>query len=104
MVSTGPIAGEGETRLARISRFRKIAAPRNRVHRTAVDCGYATVQTRLGRYLQLETYGSDERQIPGKVSQTLQLDRDRCRELLKLMLSLNSQDPLEHPVVGRFRC
>ena len=35
-------------------------------------------------YLHLEMYGSDERQIPGKVSQTLQFDADG--ELLKLIL------------------
>jgi hypothetical protein len=31
--------------------------------------------------LQLATYGSDERKIPGKTSQTLQLERTRALEL-----------------------
>jgi hypothetical protein len=31
--------------------------------------------------LQLATYGSDKRKIPGKTSQTLHLDRERAHEL-----------------------
>jgi hypothetical protein len=34
-----------------------------------------------GPYLQLTTYGSDSRQIPGKVSQTLQFDREQAKAL-----------------------
>jgi hypothetical protein len=71
--------------MALIERFTRIDSPRTRVHRTLVECGYAFVDSEHRRYLQLETYGSDERQIPGKVSQTLQLNEDAARELLRLL-------------------
>ena len=35
--------------------------------------------------LHLETYGSSSRAIPGKVSQSLQLDRDGARQLRDLI-------------------
>jgi hypothetical protein len=71
--------------MAVISTFTPITTRRTRVHRTRVECGYATVEVAGQRYLQLETYGSDERQIPGKVSQTLQLDADVAAELLRVL-------------------
>ena len=71
--------------MARVSSFEEITAPRNQVHRTEVRCGYTTIESEGKRYLQLETYGSDERQIPGKVSQTLQIDAGAAAELLRLI-------------------
>ena len=35
--------------------------------------------------LQLETYGSDDRAIPGKVSQVIQLDEAGARELKRII-------------------
>jgi hypothetical protein len=35
--------------------------------------------------LQLDTFGSDERQIPGKQSQTLQLTVETARELMRIL-------------------
>ncbi|WP_197521979.1 hypothetical protein [Mycobacterium gordonae] len=35
--------------------------------------------------LQLDTYGSDERQIPNKVSQSFQFDREGAAVLLRLI-------------------
>ncbi len=36
-------------------------------------------------YLQLDTYGSSERRIPGKTSQSLQLDRRSAKKLKRLL-------------------
>jgi hypothetical protein len=55
-----------------------------RVHDDVV-CGYAAVEVGGQRILQLETYGSDDRKIPGKVSQSLQLDEDGARELKAIL-------------------
>jgi hypothetical protein len=55
-----------------------------RVHRE-VDCGYAIFESAGRRYLQLDTYGSAERVIPGKVSQTIQIDESGAKELRKLL-------------------
>jgi hypothetical protein len=54
---------------------------RTGVHPTTVDCGYTVVITDGGPILQITTYGSQGRQIPGKASQTLQFDARSAREL-----------------------
>jgi 5-methylcytosine-specific restriction protein B len=61
--------------------------PHERSHRhaTNVECGWLVVPDGDGRLLQLETYGSAERQIPGKTSQSIQLDRQHALELLTII-------------------
>lgn len=56
-----------------------------RVHNSTA-CTYTTfVDDNGNRYLQLDTYGSDERQIPGKVSQTLQFNAQSAAKLLEII-------------------
>jgi hypothetical protein len=57
---------------------------RGRVH-GEVECGYAIFESGGRRYLQLDTYGSPERVIPGKVSQTVQLDQSAAKQLMTLL-------------------
>ena len=73
--------------MALIKSFKPIGADsRGQVHRTEVDCGWAFFTIAGRTYLQLDTYGSQARAIPGKVSQTLQLDEDAARELKRLII------------------
>lgn len=58
--------------MARIAAFHEVAAETNRVH-LGVECGYRMFAVGEERYLQLDTYGSPDRVIPGKVSQSIQL-------------------------------
>lgn len=37
------------------------------------------------RAVQLETYGSDERKMQGKTSQTIEIDRDRAADLIRIL-------------------
>lgn len=53
--------------------------------RTEVECGYAIGYHTDGPVLHLETYGSQSRQIPGKVSQSLELDESAARELMQII-------------------
>ncbi|GGP17036.1 hypothetical protein LDL08_40820 [Nonomuraea glycinis] len=62
-------------------RVTKTAGP----HPTEVECGYQVIQADEGILLQLSTYGSDGRQSEKKTSQTLQLDRERAAELLRIL-------------------
>jgi hypothetical protein len=55
-----------------------------RVHE-GVTCGYRWFDVGKRRILQLDTYGSPDRAIPGKVSQSLQLDEQAARELRLLI-------------------
>lgn len=59
--------------------------PKN-VH-SGVVCGYSAVEVDGHRIVQLETYGSADRAIPGKVSQTIQLDESSARELVRILRS-----------------
>ncbi|WP_152049501.1 HNH endonuclease [Tautonia marina] len=59
---------------------------RHSVHRPT-RCLYAIVDGSAGeRYLQLDTVGSADREIPDKVSQSIQFDRQAAGQLLGLLL------------------
>jgi hypothetical protein len=53
------------------------------------ECSYFVVESKDGsRLLTIETYGSDRRKMPGKVSQSIQFGEQgarRLRELLELV-------------------
>lgn len=50
-------------------------------HREA-DCTYTIVD---GRYLQIDTYGSNERKIPGKKSQSIRFAPEAIAQLKTLL-------------------
>lgn len=56
-----------------------------RVHPTSVDCHFGVFDQGGRRYLQLNTYGSADRQDKGTVSQTLQFDESTARELRRVL-------------------
>lgn len=50
------------------------------------ECSYFVVDTKDGRrFLTIETYGSENRQIPGKVSQSIQFGEEGARRLRELI-------------------
>lgn len=71
--------------MARVSRFDELGAgTRGRVHEE-VACTFATFEVDGRRYLQLDTYGSISRAFPGKISQSVQFDREGARSLKRLL-------------------
>jgi hypothetical protein len=71
--------------MARVRRFTELRSPgTSRLH-TEVDCGYRFITIGGDILVQLETYGSDDRAIPGKISQSVQLDRAAAIELLSIL-------------------
>lgn len=57
-----------------------------RRHSTEVDCYYQTVTAEDGAvYLHLTTFGSDDREVPGKSSQSFQLNASSARELVSII-------------------
>ena len=51
-----------------------------------VDCTYTVFHGEDGkRYFQVDTYGSPDRKLKGKKSQSLQFDEDSARELMALI-------------------
>lgn len=71
--------------MALISEFSEVKSDIQRLH-GPVTCGYRTFATDGKVVLQLDTYGSSERQIPNKISQSLQLDVNGARELRDILL------------------
>jgi hypothetical protein len=53
--------------------------------RTEVECGWNTAHVDGRTLLRLETYGFTERQVPGKRSQSLELDERAAGELLTIL-------------------
>lgn len=55
-------------------------------HRTTVDCNYQRVQAVDGSVLlHLSTFGSSDRQVPGKSSQSIQLTAGAAAELVAII-------------------
>lgn len=70
--------------MALISRFEHAPSDKGAVHRP-VTCGWRSFSSDGRVILQLDTYGSPERQIPNKISQSVQLDRQGAVALLGLI-------------------
>lgn len=59
---------------------------RPRVHPTTTRCLYSIFEgPGKERYLQLDTAGSKDREYPGKISQSIQFDRDMAGQLFQLL-------------------
>ena len=71
--------------MAIIKRFERAELKRRTAHKTSVVCKYGSVGIEPGKLIQLNTYGSDEREFPGKLSQTLQLDRGAAEQLVSIL-------------------
>ena len=72
--------------MAVITAFEELRPSRLGVHPTSTTCGYAQFEAHGNRFLQLSTGGSNDRQHPGKISQTLQLDVNGARKLHRILL------------------
>ncbi len=71
--------------MARIAGFRPISKERTQLH-AAIEAGYLTfTDDGLGTVFQIDTTGSENRQNPGRLSQTLQLDRAAAIQLVSLL-------------------
>ncbi|NVK47440.1 MAG: hypothetical protein HWE33_14155 [Rhodobacteraceae bacterium] len=55
------------------------------LHPTQLVCKYIATNQNGRRILQLNSYGSDERDVPGKLSQTLQFDEDSAAQLYAVL-------------------
>ena len=70
--------------MALIEHFEARPIEPRRVH-DGVVCGFAAIDLDGRRILQLETYGSTDRAVPGKVSQSIQLDVVAARKLVTII-------------------
>ena len=70
--------------MALIRQFKRKHMDRNSVH-DEISASYTVFERDGRRFIQIDSYGRDERQIPGKKSQTIQLDRDGAHALYKIL-------------------
>ena len=70
--------------MALLTSIKRVSKPRQRVHKP-VECGASTFEHDGVLYLQLDTYGTRERQDVGDVSQSLQMDREAALQLRELI-------------------
>ncbi|MEP3233700.1 MAG: hypothetical protein ABJO30_12815, partial [Hyphomicrobiales bacterium] len=54
-------------------------------HPTVVTCRYLIDEIDGRKLLQLNTYGSEQREVPNKLSQTLQFDELAAKQLFNLL-------------------
>lgn len=71
-----------------MARVRSISPSDQRIkpHPSEVDCEYTVVEGSGMRLLHLSTFGSDDRASERKSSQSLQLDVERARELVDIIV------------------
>lgn len=70
--------------MALIRKFNNKRMDRNSIH-DEIEASY-TVFERDGRsFLQIDSYGRADREIPGKKSQTIQLDEQGATQLLSIL-------------------
>jgi hypothetical protein len=70
--------------MAKIVRFEPVTKDRVGRH-SNVDCGYSIVRYEDRPAVLLETYGSDDRASPGKISQSLLLDESAAKGLQEVL-------------------
>ncbi|WP_421730645.1 hypothetical protein [Brevundimonas sp.] len=55
------------------------------LHRTQVTGFYGVFENDGRKFIQIDTLGSSDRQMPGKLSQTIQLDQTSAHQLWRLL-------------------
>jgi len=70
--------------MALIRHFEHKHMDRNSVH-DEISASYTVFERDGHRFIQIDSYGRDERQIPGKKSQTIQLDQTGAHALYKIL-------------------
>ncbi|HAG10719.1 MAG TPA: methionyl-tRNA formyltransferase [Desulfotomaculum sp.] len=66
------------------SSFDKIEKYRNMVHKPAT-ASYTVFNVNGQTFFQIDTYGTKERVMPDKVSQSIQLDKNMAELLVKML-------------------
>lgn len=62
----------------------RVEKERNRVHETA-RATYTVFMLDGKKYFQIDTYGRSQREMPEKISQTIQLDQESVALLIDLL-------------------
>lgn len=77
---------KGETIVAKIDivNMERVEKERNRVHELA-RATYTVFMVDGEKYFQIDTYGRSDREMPDKISQSIQLDQESAARLTELL-------------------
>ena len=67
--------------------IKKVEKDRNSVH-SKVRATYTVFTSGGEKYFQIDTYGSSERELKDKISQSIQVDKETAKELIRLMIDV----------------
>lgn len=81
---TQRLSRECHSAMALIQNIERTRKERHEVHKPT-RCLASGFTSGTQRFIQLDTYGSDAREFPDKVSQSLQFDEAAARQLLELI-------------------
>lgn len=68
-----------------VDTIERIEKERNSVHAKVVTT-YSVFEENGERYVQIDTYGNSDRKFQGKLSQTIQLDKESAKFLVRLLI------------------
>lgn len=67
-----------------VKTFERLRKERNTVHEK-VYATYSTFDSCGAHYVQIDTYGRNDRELPGKISQSIQLDKETAAYIIDLL-------------------
>ena len=70
--------------MALIRKFERQSMERNTVH-SEISATYTVFNKDGAQFIQIDSYGSESREIPGKKSQSFQLDKEAARSLYQIL-------------------
>ncbi len=71
--------------MALITKFEQDSRNFKSIHPTTVTAKYIIDNSANKTTIQINTYGSDNREIPDKLSQTIQLDEAAAKQLFEIL-------------------
>jgi len=70
--------------MALVTAFERKNLERNKVH-DPIEASFTSFSDGERKYVQIDTHGRATREIPGKKSQTIQLDEASARKLVEIL-------------------
>jgi hypothetical protein len=70
--------------MARITKFVEKNLTRNSLH-DPIDASFTIFEYDNRTFLQIDSYGRETREVPGKKSQTIQFDHDAAAQLFAIL-------------------
>jgi hypothetical protein len=65
--------------------FKRVEKERNSIHGNVKSTYTSFITSQGDKYFQIDTYGSNGREVKGKISQSIQLDKEVAECLISLL-------------------